>query len=317
MKRFVFLKNKTISSIYNSRINYAGLYRINYFQTALFVCLSLSLNSCIKLEEEIPWDLKNHPPMLVVDGAVTNELKNQGIRLTLSNNYFSSDDPEVVHGALVYITEGNNTYTFTESTDSTGWYYSNEPFAGLPGKTYNLLINLKEEVNGQKEYTSFSTMPESLDIDSIQCTIYALPKIVAEETGKTKDTTILVVLYFGNEPKTPGNYYCAKIFRNGMPLFSSVKSYPFSDDKERNGKYTNYMAVIQNVAANDTISFNLFSIDKAYYNYVDAISKIDQTGNIYSPQGPPANAQGNVTGALGFFIATYISTGTSLALDMR
>jgi hypothetical protein len=317
MKRFDFLKNITISSIYNSRISFTGHSKINYFQTALLACLSLSLGSCIKPEEEITWDLTNHPPMLVVDGTVTNEFKNQGVRLTLSNTYFSSGDPAVVHDALVYVTEGNNTYTFTESPDSTGWYYSNDPFAGLSGKTYSLRINLKENVNGQKEYTSSSTMPEGLNIDSIQCEIYALPKIFAEENSKIKDTTILVVLYFGNEPKTRGNYYCAKIFRNGKPLFSSVKSYPFSDDSERNGKYTNFMAVIKNVDVNDTIGFNLFSIDKQYYKYIDAISKIDQTGNIYSPQGPPANAQGNVNCALGFFIATYISTGTSVAIDMR
>jgi hypothetical protein len=98
---------------------------------------------------------------------------------------------------------------------------------------------------------------------------------------------------------------------------SSVKSYPFADDSERNGAYINYMAVIRNVAAHDTITFNLFSINKAYYNYIDAVSKIDQTGNIYSPEGPPANAPGNVDGALGFFIATYISTGKSVAIDMR
>jgi hypothetical protein len=160
-------------------------------------------------------------------------------------------------------------------------------------------------------------MPEGLNIDSIRCDIYALPKEYIDSNNKIKDTTILVIDYFGQEPVRPGNYYTAKIYRNNNPLFSNVKSYPFTDDSERNGAYINLMAVIKNVAAKDTITFNLFSINKEYYHYIDAINKIDQTGDIYSPSGPPANSVGNITGALGFFIATYISTGKSVAIDRR
>jgi len=322
MKRAFLSKIKNMLRIY--RRNPDRLpdgFKNSYVQVnkiVLFIIISISLSSCVKMVEEISWDVKNHAPMLVVDGAVTNQLKNQGIRLTLSSTYFSTDEPVPVHGASVRISEGNNNYNLIESLDDAGWYVSDGPFAGVPGKTYNLLITLKEDVNGQKEYTSSSTMPEGLDIDSIKSFIYALPKEFEEASNtKIQDSTILVVLYFGNEPKSPGNYYSAKIYRNNMLLMPSIKSYPYWDDSERNGAYTNYMAVIRNVAANDTITFNLFSINKAYYTYIDAIFKIDQTGDIYSPQGPPANAPGNVNGALGFFIATYISTGKSVAMDMR
>jgi hypothetical protein len=318
MKQTFFFKIKNMS-----RVNISNLNRIhdhkkfNRIQISFIVLLCLFLGSCNGSVEEITWELKDHAPLLVVDGAVTNTLKNQGIRLTLSNAYFSTNDPEPVHNASVHITEGNISYTFTESTDNIGLYLSNDSFAGVPGKTYNLFINLAEGVNGKKEYTSSSTMPEGLDIDSIQCDIYELPKALVDESNEKKDTTILIVMYFGNEPESPGNYYFAKIFRNNVPLFSSVKSYPFSDDSERNGMYTNFTGVIKNVAPNDTISFYLYSIEKAYYTYINAITKIDQTGDIYSPQGPPANAKGNVDGALGFFVATYISVGKSLAIDMR
>jgi hypothetical protein len=284
----------------------------------VYIVSIISLTSCVKSVEEISWDVKDHPPMLVVDASVTNELKNQGIRLTLSDPYFSTDAPEPVHGASVSINEGNNLNNFTESPDYTGWYYSDEPFAGVSGKTYNLQIELQENVNGRKDYTSSSTMPEGLDIDSIQCSIYALPEVFSGgDADKIKDTTILVVFYFGNEPESPGNYYFAKIYRNNAPSFSNVKSYPFTSDNERNGEYVNYMAIIKNVADRDSITFNLCSVNKEYYEYIDAISKMDQTGDIYSPQGPPANALGNVEGALGFFLATCISTGKSVAIDMR
>jgi hypothetical protein len=319
MNQTFFSKNKNMSRIYRRNLNRLtdGI-KNNYIQIVFFIIISLSLSSCVEYVEEISWDIKNHPPMLVVDGVVTNQLKNQCIRLTLSNTYFSTADPAPVHDASVHISEGDKSYELIESSDNKGWYFSNEPFAGVSGKTYDLYISLKEDLNGQIEYTSSSTMTEGLDIDSIRCEIYPMPKEFVEGSdNKIIDTTILVIYYYGNEPKSPGNYYSAKIYRNNMPLMSSVKSYPFANDQERNGAYINFMAVIRNVAAHDTITFDLFSINKAYYKYIDAISKIDQTGDISSPQGPPANAVGNVDGALGFFIATYISTGKSLAIDMR
>ena len=301
-----------------NQYKHARCFSFGHALPALFMICIFSLSSCVKSVEEISWDLKDHPPMLVVDGAVTNEFKNQGIRLTVSDPYFSTDVPEPVHGATISVSDGNNLYVFSENADYTGWYFSDEPFAGESGKTYNLQIELQESMNGRKDYTASSTLPEGLDIDSIQCAIYELPDaFYGSEADEVTDTTILVVLYFGNEPESPGNYYFAKIYRNNAPTFSGVKSYPFTDDNERNGEYINYMAIIRNVADMDSITFNLYSINKAYYDYINAISKMDESGDIYSPQGPPANALGNVDGALGFFLTTYISTGRSVAVDMR
>jgi hypothetical protein len=254
----------------------------------------------------------------VVDGTITNELKNQSISLTLSNPYFSTDSPSIVQGASVRVVEGNNNYNFTEAPKQPGCYISDVPFAGTTGKTYNLLITLKDKINGQNEYTASSTMPEGLNIDSIRCEIYASPKnIQSGDNSNEKDTTILAVFYYGQEPVSSGNYYFAKIYSNLKPLFSNTKDYPLSDDGERNGAYVNFMAIVKNVAANDTITFNLFSINKDYYNYLNDISKMDMTGNISSPSGPPANALGNVDGALGFFLVSYVSTSNSRAIDKR
>ena len=319
MKLFRILKPDTmfIQNIMN-HYKSTSYYSPGHLPAALYIIGILFLNSCVKSVEEISWDLKDHPPMLVVDGAVTNEMKNQGIRLTVSDPYFSTDAPEPVHGATITVTDGSNLYNFSESVDYTGWYYSDEPFSGESGKTYDLQIGLQEDLNGRKDYTASSTLPEGLDIDSIQCAIYELPDaFYGSEADQVIDTTILVVFYFGNEPASHGNYYFAKIYRNNAPAFSSVKSYPLANDNERNGEYINYMAIIKNVADMDSITFNLYSINKAYYEYINAITNMDATGDIYSPQGPPANALGNVDGALGFFLTTYISAGKSVAIDMR
>jgi len=288
----------------------------------IFILLPLFLSSCYKFQEEISWNIKDHPAMLVVEGTITNELKNQTIKLTLSNAYFSSEPPQAIRGATVYIDNGDNRFEFNESGEEYGLYLSNDSFAALPGITYHLFITLKDEINDQKEYTALSAIPEGLDIDSIHCEIYKLPLSqeifsysVSDDTEK--DTTILAVYYYGEKPQSPGHYFFAKIFRNNQPMFNDVKDYPFSNDVALNGAYSNLMEVTGNVAANDTITFSLFSINKEYYRYIDAISKIDMTGSIFSQAGPPANAMGNVEGALGFFLVSYVSIKTSLAIDKQ
>jgi hypothetical protein len=80
MNRTFFFKTKNISQI-------------------IFIILPLYVSSCYKFQEEISWNIKDHPAMLVVEGTITNELKNQTIKLTLSNAYFSSDPPQSVRNS--------------------------------------------------------------------------------------------------------------------------------------------------------------------------------------------------------------------------
>jgi hypothetical protein len=311
------MKNTVINKRILKKQRLLQFSEIKSLNCILVILIIMFCSSCFDSEEEIIWDLQSHPPMLVVDGAVTNQYKNQVIRLTFTSPYFSTDDPHPVHGATVSISEGSNNYNLTESSDHDGCYYSDVPFAGESGKKYDLNILLSEDIDGQREYSSSSIMPEGIDIDSIQCEIYDLPKEFQEDTeDKEKDTTILYVAYFGQEPESVGNCYLSKIYRNKLPLFSNIKEYPYNNDSERNGDYINVTACVKNISDQDSITFYLYSVPKDYYTYIDAISKIDQTGNIYSPQGPPANAVGNINGALGFFIATYVSTGKSKAFYM-
>lgn len=283
----------------------------------MVVIVSLSMNSCFKGVEETPWEVADHPPMLVVDATITNERKQHEVRLTLSNAYFSPSVPPAVSGAAVSVNDGDSIFTYPESMTEPGMYVSESSFAGVPGKTYHLMITLDAPVNGMKEYHSLSVMPEGVNIDSIYSEIYEYPKGLSEENDATPDTTVLVVFYFGREPETAGNYYFAKIYSNHRPLFYTIKDFPLSDDKYRNGQYVNLMTMIKNVSANDTVLFELFSTAKEYNQFLDAASKIDMSGDINSPTGPPANAVGNVAGALGFFLVTYTSSGSSLAIDKR
>lgn len=280
----------------------------------LFLLFTLIVGSCTKQIEEIGWDIPKQNSMLVVDGMVTNEHKKHEVNLSLSSNYFSKKAPFAVQNASVSINDGTNDYLFSESTEAPGKYISDEAFAGMPGNTYSLNILLSEEINGKKTYTSSAKMKQGLDIDSIYCEVFDLPEGLLDDDTERRDTNIIVIYYYGYEPETKGDHYFAKVYKNEEPLLDNAKEYPFSSDIDRNGEYTNMIVMLKNVSDNDVINFNLYSATEKYYDYINSISKIDETGSIYSPQGPPANALGNVEGALGYFVASYHSSGEARAI---
>jgi hypothetical protein len=287
----------------------------------LFVSIiALLTHSCnLKVEEEISWKLQSHPEMLVVESIMTNELKHQSVFLTVSSSYYDTIPPRRIRNAVVSVTDGTSTYTFSEDTSTPGLYLSDIPFAGIPLRTYDLSIQLNETLNGQKNFLATSKMQEGIDLDSIKCEIYEMPQFDLEDEETTKDTTILAIYYFGKEPAAEGNHYLGFAYRNGGALHKNMKDYNIYDDSYRNGAYFHYTTFVKNVAGGDQIRFRILSIEKWFYKFIDSVKKQEETGNAYSMSGPPANAIGNVSEgkAFGYFVMAYVSEKTDIAIDTR
>jgi len=286
-----------------------------------YIIASVLLVSCAQQEEKITWELTNQPEMLVVESIITNINKQQAVRLTVSNPYLDQGQPKTVSGANVTVNDGTNTFLFAESHENPGLYFSQQLFSAQSHKTYQLDIKLSYVINGLMEYTAQSTAPQGLEIDSMLCEIYKMPEIAGEDenSGEVKDTTILGVCYFGKEPNTSVNYYFTKVFRNGKLLETNPKEYTYYSVTSQNATYTHQIGFANNVTGTDTILFRLYTVDRDYNNYLEALHNIDFSGNSYSMSGPPANAVGNVSDgkALGYFLAAYISEKKSLAIDKR
>ncbi|HEX2921260.1 MAG TPA: DUF4249 domain-containing protein [Bacteroidales bacterium] len=288
----------------------------------LFLLLATGFfTSCNELEEEIQWDIETAPEMLVVESVITNELKNQSVKLTLSRPYFDRAKPAAVSGAIMKLTEGTNVYSLIESSENPGVYISEVEFRGEPLKTYALKINLPEKVNGLLEYSAISTMPEGIDLDSAGFYIFKMPEfnLGEAEDGEEVDSTILGVYFFGNEPESDDNFYINKVFRNDIPLQKSSKEYLIYPDDNRNGEYSYMNAFICNIAEGDKITFQVLSIEKGFYKFLEGVINSEQSGGMGSISGPPANAVGNIQDGkgLGYFTAAYISEITGFAMDKR
>lgn len=303
-------------------LHYPGisLFKLTDMKNILYtIALAILCFSCsMDMEQEIDWKIDRSPDMIVVESIITNELKQQCVHLTRSGDYYDTLQARAVTDAQVMISEGANSFSFTESESQPGYYYSDEPFAGEPLKTYVLNINLNQEINGLSSYSAESTMPNGIEMDSAQFSLYEMPEFeLGEDDGEEKDTTILEVYFFGQEPVETGNYYLTKTFRNGLPLEETAKEYRIYNDETWNGEYTLSTIFVYNLVPDDLFTFRIYSIEKGFYKFLEGILNSESTGGMGSVTGPPANAVGNIDKGLGYFGAAFVSQKTGPVIDKR
>ncbi|WP_291151620.1 DUF4249 domain-containing protein [Flavobacterium sp. UBA7680] len=115
----------------------------------LFLFSAFILNSCT---EAYPLLTNTYEEALVVEATITNELKNQEIKLTKSAK-FEDEKYLTESGAEVYITDNSgNRYDFEDQSDK---YVSTVAFQAAPGTQYQLHINTKDG-------RTFESSPETL-----------------------------------------------------------------------------------------------------------------------------------------------------------
>jgi hypothetical protein len=115
----------------------------------IYIFLLLMIVGC---EEETVWRPETAATdILVVEGMLTNELKAHDV--VLSRTFASLDDvPAPVSGAVVTLSDGQNSWTLTERDTLPGTYTSTV-MQGVLGRNYTLHILL-----GEQEYTATTHM---------------------------------------------------------------------------------------------------------------------------------------------------------------
>ena len=239
---------------------------------------SLILTSC---EKVIDVDLDDAETLLVIEGTINNHIDTQVVRITSSVKMGASNVFPGIKGAIVTVTDDLGiTYNFREREPG---LYTNRRLRGMPGRTYNL----KVAYDG-KEYTSVSTMPNVLPIDSIgfsRTTIF----------NNTR-TSVQVVF---NDPPQVKNFYRFLLTVNGV---KSKSIFVYSDDFS-NGNYVTRELFDDDIdlKAGDTVFVEMQCISQPVYKYWLGL---DQNENRGGASITPANPVSNISnGALGYFNA--------------
>jgi hypothetical protein len=90
-------------------------------------------------EHKYTWEFQSEDSnRLIVDGILTNELKPQCVRLSLSDSFMNMAY-RPFSGAEITVTDGTDLFEFTESASEPGSYYST-PFQAVANKTYKITI---------------------------------------------------------------------------------------------------------------------------------------------------------------------------------
>ncbi len=134
----------------------------------IVVLVIFFITSCT---ERIEIELDSTYTRFVVEGYVSNETKAHWVKLSKSVDYYYPTTAPTISGASVkfIVDNGDTTIILIESnhSDSAGYYKTSPNYTGKVGSLYELEIELPEEINGEKFYTSSCEMKPVPPIDSL------------------------------------------------------------------------------------------------------------------------------------------------------
>lgn len=266
-------------------------------------------------DEPIPWEAEDAPTQLVVEGLLTNEKKQHRIILSRTADYFSNEPTPRVSNARVTVSSRTDTIRFAELEDQPGVYISHET-AGKVGRTYTLDIRLNQPLNQKYHFQASESMIRGLILDTLQAFIYENPLYVE---GAPNDSLLLYTTLFGPEPKEINNYYAVRLFRNGESVQDTIDEVEiYSDTEEFEGDYVNNLLFFTNFQPGDTLGMEVSTVSRNYRRYINGLQNIvNQSGNPFDLSGPPANATGNIDGALGYFRVSSVTRAQTIVEDQR
>lgn len=273
----------------------------------IFIILSLiTFGGCteivdIQLEEA-------GEPKLVVFGEITNEPKQHAVYLSLSTPYFYNQETPAVTGANISISDGSEAITLIEDYSNPGTYLTPEDYAGVPRKTYELLIeNVDANNDGMNEtYSATTTMKNVSPVEDVSV-------IYNSRWGGWE------VRLFAHEPGETTDFYMFKVYKNDTLYTDTISNYWTTDDRFFNGSLINGPIVQffdenrnEIVNTGDSITLEMAGITEEYYDFINGvIEEVNDKVPIFS--GPSANVQGNISnGALGFFAVISVSRNSTI-----
>jgi hypothetical protein len=251
-----------------------------------FLCI-LTVTRCTKI---IDIDLNSADPQYVIEGEITNQMRNHQVRITKTLNFNENNHFPAVSNALVTISDdAGNMVALTEMAPG---LYETPTMQGFPGRTYTLHIQ-----HDGNTFISVSTMPNLVPLLNVRTE----ESIFGSEGPVSNSNKPYFAIPMYQDPAGVKNYYRYIQVINGAPDPDFlVRNDNFSDGKP------SVEPVISSGAdmfKGDTLDFQMQCIDGGAYNYFFSTSA--STGNSETtPSNPVSNIEG---GALGYFSACSLS----------
>ena len=257
---------------------------IYMMRTAAVLLPVALLGSCQKV---IDVKLDSSEAQYVIVGTVTDQPGSCQVSITQTKSFSDDNNFPGVSGAIVTV---ENNGVVTPLTEQGNGIYQTNSITGLPGQTYQLVVNIKGQV-----FTSGSTMPQPVDLDSLYIS-----------AGRLSDKNYVTVIY--KDPAGVPNYYRFIQYVNGK----KEKSIFADDDEFTDGQRVRSQLQYDNdtddksrdITSGDSVRIEMICIDAAVYKYWYSLND-GATGA--SQSASPANPVSNISGSvMGYFSAQTV-----------
>ncbi len=254
--------------------------KTKYITILSALALLLVASSC---EKEIDVDLRSVPPRIQIEGVVKQDSLAK-VRVSHTLDFSDNSGYPFLKDAIVVISD-NAGNTETLQQDNSGWYVA-QNIKGVIGRTYNLSVKYED-----KEYTSTSTMPPLVKIDSLS--MYRAPIM----------NYAVPIVHFTDPKGETNQYYRCLIFINGKQL-PDLDEQAFSAQFMDGSPIHQFLPIFTNdqdvdpIKQGDDILIEFQCIDKGAYDFFYTLRRVED-----SSTNPTSNITG---GALGCFYASTV-----------
>ena len=260
--------------------------------TKNILILTLSFILFISCEKVIDLDLKEAKTQIVVEANVNNGEGNNYVILSKSGSFYESNDFEMVSGANIQISDNTgNSHTLFEISEG---IYTDSVLSGSPLIHYNLSI-----IAENKTIVSQSIMPKLVKIDSLTAELQTggMGGGPGGGGGDKEGDPYRVYCHF-TDPISEDNYY--KLRATGSFEGKVHTSSFIMNDDLFNGNSTELGFYDFMLFEGDSLRVELFSIDKANYEYYRLLESNDMGSMSTSIGNPTSNVEGeDVIGVFG------------------
>ena len=269
-----------------------------------FILSLIALILITGCDEPIELDTQQLPPLLVVEGLLTDRPEKNYVKLTTTVAFYDTIKPPAVNNATVKISGSDGTTVNLlnysgANTDSTAFYLPETPFSALPFVNYTLEIT-----HDGKTYTAEDMMRPTMDLDSLTSEVDEWYK-----SWEPEDDRFYRLTLFADEPDETVDYYMFRFYRNHAieRRFETdiyiVEDFALTD-------MANGVPLPIYYALDDTAVVELYNISRqAHVYYTDLQFVLGNDGGMFSP--PPANPKTNISNdALGYFMVASLQSDT-------
>jgi len=251
----------------------------------IFITL-LSVSFLYSCEKVIEVPLRDADSRLVIEANLSNELGSCIVKISRVVNFSAPNEFPEIGDAIINLKDNQgNAWLIPEISNGT---YALADFQGIPGRTYTLEVFVDGEL-----HLSTCKMPVLVELDSV----------VPRAQFFFGDTTIFAGVYFKDPPSTPNYYRFIYTLRDTIE-----KAYFLGNDQLLDGQNIeiNIASFEREALPGDTVTIELWSIDKPVYTYFQTLSSI--VGGTSGQEIAPANPVSNISGGvLGYFSAYSVS----------